>query len=265
MREQAIDGVRVGGVDIAKDYRDAMEAMNSATQCARCGTTETVWCRLDNVDHANEDPRRAAATRRGAVPVVPDHPCVAARVGRVGVASARARYSCQGMATRQSVTTIRETRLEMFKKAEQQVRKVITEFTCTGFGSCALEDIVVVAAGLSMPPILELCSKEYGGEIPHNAIRYDEKAHAAYIRDNTRRAEPAPTLTTMLTTRELCAELGWNENHLRVARASGLLKPSGWKDVPGEEGFAVGIEPLYDLQIVRASFARVQALPVGAR
>ena len=41
MREQAIDGVRVGGVDIATDYRDAMSAMNTATQCARCGTRKT--------------------------------------------------------------------------------------------------------------------------------------------------------------------------------------------------------------------------------
>jgi hypothetical protein len=39
MREQAIDSERAGGVEVAKDYRDAMEAMTSATECARWGST----------------------------------------------------------------------------------------------------------------------------------------------------------------------------------------------------------------------------------
>jgi hypothetical protein len=41
MKEQAIDSVRAGGVEVAKDYRAAMEAMTSATQCARCRTRKT--------------------------------------------------------------------------------------------------------------------------------------------------------------------------------------------------------------------------------
>ena len=153
----------------------------------------------------------------------------------------------------------------MFTTKTEQVREVIAEFSCTGFGACALADIVVVAAGLPMPPALEMNSKDYSGVVPHNAIRYDEQSHAAYIRDNAVRVDPVPTLTTMSTTSELCTEFGWGETDLAAARAAGLLKPSGWRDVVGEEGFPVGLEPLYAVAVIRAALDRVKALPVGTR
>ena len=70
------------------------------------------------------------------------------------------------------------------RRKPEQVREVITEFSCTGFGACALGDIVVVASGLPMPPALKMNSKEYTGAVPPQRDSYDEAAARRIRADN---------------------------------------------------------------------------------
>ena len=147
---------------------------------------------------------------------------------------------------------------------EARVRVVTQEFT--GFGiNGQVDDVFLIAANVPAPPCLLLNTEAYEGPAPFNAVKYDQASHESYVRANVPRVEPQPSVTTMLTSNEVRKELGgWSELDLRVACASGFPKPSKWKDVPGGEGFSIGIEPLWDLAVVRAWLDRVRALPVGS-
>ena len=148
---------------------------------------------------------------------------------------------------------------------EARVRVVIEEFSGRGINGHT-GDHFLIDANVPAPPCLLLNSEHYDGPAPFNAIRYDQAAHESYVRANVLRVEPKPSITTMLTASQVCEELGgWSEEDLRVARASGFPKPSGWQDVPGEDGISVGLAPLWDLAVVRGWLDRVRALPVGAR
>ena len=68
----------------------------------------------------------------------------------------------------------------------------------------------------------------------------------------------------MQTAAEVCAERGWSKSDLDVACASGL-KPNGWREVHGEDGISIGLQPLFDPETVTRLIARIKALPVGAR
>jgi hypothetical protein len=154
----------------------------------------------------------------------------------------------------------------MFKtkvEAEERVRKVTTEFTATGLGASALDDFWIVLPGLPMPSALELYSKPHVGEIPATAIRwvYNETAHAAYVRDNQVRPEPAPPV--LLTAEGVCQRLGLSEAQFRSARQTGFPKPTGHRDVFDGDGIPTGQIPLWHLEAVSGWAERVKALGVG--
>ena len=93
----------------------------------------------------------------------------------------------------------------------------------------------VVSAGLQVPPRpLEQNPSSNTGEIPHDAIRFDEAGLKAYVRDNTPRPEPVPE--EPWTKGEIKSNLGWTETQLRSARANGFPKNTGHRNLFNEEG-----------------------------
>ena len=76
-----------------------------------------------------------------------------------------------------------------------------------------------------MPPIVELCSEEYTGVIPNDAKRYDETAHAAYLRDNAVR--PEPPVTVWWTEADVKKHLRLSDSQFATAKATGFPKSNG--------------------------------------
>ena len=159
----------------------------------------------------------------------------------------------------------------MFKKKtvdesiyhEERLRFVTTEFSGLGINGHEGESFVI-AAGVPAPLCLLQNSVAHDGPAPFNAIRYDAEAHRSYLRANEPRIEPPPALTVMQTAAEVCAELGWSKSDLDVACSSGL-KADGWREVPGEDGVSIGLQPLFAPETLSRFIARIKALPVGAR
>lgn len=144
----------------------------------------------------------------------------------------------------------------MFKKA--QARIVTEPFFCVGLGTHAPPDVFSIVAGVPMPPTLELYSKEYTGAIPHDAFVYDEKAHAAYVRDNTPR--PEPVREADWTEEDIKLNLGWTEAQLRSARASGFPAPTGHLNKFNEEGIPYARVMTWSPQMVRGFYEQMKSI-----
>ena len=101
------------------------------------------------------------------------------------------------------------------------------------------------------------------GEIPHDAIRFDEAGLKAYVRDNTPR--PEPVAEDPWTEGEIKSNLGWTETQLRSARANGFPKNTGHRNLFNEEGVPYETVLLWSPALVRSWVNQVHGLAVTGR
>ena len=142
---------------------------------------------------------------------------------------------------------------------EARVRVVTNEFSGLGING-HVNDMFLIAANVPAPPclLLEFRTLRRPGTVQCHPVR--PGGARVVMRANTPRVEPKPAITLMLTAAEVCAELGWSKSDLDVACASGL-KPSGWREVHGEDGVSIGLQPLFDPETVTRSLLASKRCP----
>ncbi len=100
-------------------------------------------------------------------------------------------------------------------------------------------EALLIDANVEAPPCLlhELRTLRWPGTVQCHPLS-TQRPHRVVCAANAPRVEPKPAITLMWTSAEVCADLEWSEEDLRVARASWIPEAVRWRGRPRRRGLS---------------------------